>query len=266
MKKAVNRVGSIGVRRSHRWIPHVRRYTMRFVAALIVATMVGTGGAQGAFAPVTPAAFASAVTQEAPSFVVADRDVGIEPSVQLVELLFQCTQPFGQAVGELLYVHGFSIVDARDYRLNGPMALQDAFVEAELNAQGAAAAMLEGVSLYARNARERASGTTAAGTVTGDAAVGELTSTFSSTAFRNVSQESFAETRAYLRGGRAIGVRVVSLGDQGFCVVMRYGIPLDQEGFNPATMNTPVPAPPQPVPPSGGDGFPFPPPGSIGSF
>ncbi len=240
---------------------------MRSVAAVLVAALVlGAGGAQGAFAPVSPQEFASAVSQEAPTFVVADHNVGIEPSGQLLELLFQCMQPFGQAVGDLLYVHGYSIVDARDYRLNGPMALQDAFVEAELNAQAAAASMLEGVSIYARNARERSSRTTAGGTVTGDAAVGELTSTFSSTAFRNVSQDSFTETRAFLRGGRAIGVRIVSLGDQGFCVVMRYGIPLDQEAFDPARLAVPAQTPPVQGPPSGGDGFPFPPPGSIGNF
>lgn len=242
---------------------------MRFVPVLFVAVVVGAGSAQEAFASVAPRDLASALSQEAPSFVVADRDVGIEPSVQLLELLFQCTQPFGQAIDDQLFVHGFSIVDARDYRLNGPMALQDAFLEAELNAQGAAAAFLEGVSIYARNARERESGTRAGGTVDGDAAVGELTSTFSSTAFRNISQDSFAETRAFLRGGRAVGVRVVSLGDQGFCVVMRYGIPLDQEGFDPATMDDPArePKPEQPArSPREGDGFPFLPPGSIGDM
>lgn len=240
---------------------------MRFVAAVLIAALgVGASWAQEAFAPVAPQDFAQAVSQEAPSFVVADPDVGIEPSVQLIELLFQCTQPFGQAIGDLLFVHGFSIVDARDYRLNGPIALQDAFVEAELNAQSAAAAMLEGVSTYARNERQRSSTGTSSGSVDGDAAVGELTSTFSSTAFRNISQTASGETSAFLRGGRATGVRIVSLGDQGFCVVMRYGVPLDQAGFDPATAGDPAQPPPPQGSPRGADGFPFLPPGSIGSF
>jgi hypothetical protein len=237
------------------------------VASVCAAIILGTAAGQGAFVPISPQDFAAAVSQEAPAFVVAESGVGIEPPEQLMQLLFQCMQPFGQAVGDLLYIHGYSVVDARDYRLNGPMALQEAFIEAELNAQAAAAAMLQGVSTYARNARERSTRNSSSGNVSGDVAVGELTSTFSSSAFRTVSQEANSETSAYLRGGRAIGVRIISLGEEGFCVVMRYGIPLDQSGFDPSRTSSPG-ASTEPAGNSsdGAVGFPFPPRGVIGSF
>src|SRR5690606_31249987 len=67
-----------------------------------------------------------------------------------------------------------------------------------------------------------------------DAIVGdEVLKNFQMNTLERMSSYNSSAVRAYLQGGRKTGTKVISLGDDGMCVGVRYEVPLDQENFDP---------------------------------
>ncbi len=191
----------------------------------------------------------------------------IEPA-QMLELIYKCTEPAAQAAGDHLAVRGFSIVDARDYKLRGPKALGTALARAELEAKANAAEALNAVAIAASDTSVLNETTTSSDTIAGEGDTETILSNFSVQSIEVLEQVRTSGVEAFLVGGRVVGTGIISLGEEGLCVVVRYEVPLDQENYDPDSS----------LPPAGeatsasqqesssGDGFEAPPAGSIGDF
>ncbi|WP_221091523.1 hypothetical protein [Deinococcus aquaedulcis] len=220
----------------------------------------GLAAAQGAEAPVTPQQFLKTEGVQA-TYTVQNGDLNPADALQL---MLQCAPPVSAPYdsdldgrNDTLRVYGFAIVSAQVYQARGVTALAPAIQKAQLRANGAAAEFFGGL----RTAVERAldtRNTTASVVDGGDLKLSDL-------AVETVRDSVSTSAQALLRGGRVTGHRIVSLGNQGLCVVARYELPLDQRAGAPGVPQPTAPGPsPAPVPRSGG--FPPPPPGTTGDF
>src|SRR5690606_10614870 len=149
--------------------------------------------------------------------------------VDMLELVFQCLSDGAQVVGDRLVVTGFHMLDPRAYSLQGPRALQTSLQAAELQAQAAAAEFFEGVRIRAKSTFESTNTTQINDAIVGD----EVLKNFQMNTLERMSSYNSSAVRAYLQGGRKTGTKVISLGDDGMCVGVRYEVPLDQENFDP---------------------------------
>lgn len=194
--------------------------------------------------------------------------------IDLLSQIHSCTTSTGAVVqdgrGEIFRVYGFAIVRPMIYQLEGISALTSAVPRAELVAKGKALEFLKG-AMVAASAVDDMSRTTAeaANSVTknglGEAMQSVSTSTVTTLRMINSSQAS-----GLIKGGRVSGTKFVSLGSElGFCVIVRYDIPLNQgsqSNSNAATPVSPAPTPTVPSVPPSNPGAPPIPPGSKGDF
>lgn len=186
--------------------------------------------------------------------------------VSLLELTFQCLGSGVQVVGDNLVTTGFDILDARAYELRGAQALATSLRRAEINAQTHAVEFLEAVAVRSSTAIRDHDSTTAVDAKAND----EVLRYFSMNTVESLATVSTVEVQGMLRGGRKVGTKLISLGDEGMCVGVRYEVPVDQSGFDPVergraeeqTGTAPAPA----APDGTRDGFQAPPPGTIGDW
>lgn len=238
---------------------------MRFlqVLTLYVACAAGSALAQAPApdAPVTPQQFLKTEGMKS-AYTVNQGDLN---PADALSLMLQCAPPIsapydadGDGRNDTLRVYGFAIVPAQIYQARGVTAMAPAIQKAQLRANGSAAEFFGGL----RTAIERGLETrnTTASVVDGqDLRLSDL-------AVETVRDSVSTQAQAVLRGGRITGHRIVSLGNQGLCVVARYELPLDQRAAaQQAAPGTPRPVGGQPQPASSG-GFAPPPPGMTGDF
>lgn len=223
--------------------------------------LAGTAFAQDS-TPVTPQQFvrSEGIKQ---SYTVQQQQI---TPVDALNMLMQCmapaTTPYDSdhdGKNDTLRVYGFGVVPAVLYKAKGVMALTPAVQKADLKAMGAAAEALNGVRV--RTVKGEGSVDSTATTVRNN----ELN--LSNVAVETVYSATSARSEALLRGGRITGHRLVSLGEQGLCVVSRYELPLDQRGAAAAAGASGLSGG---FPEGGGGlplpGFPLPAPGLTGDF
>ncbi|WP_272976375.1 hypothetical protein [Deinococcus geothermalis] len=229
---------------------------------LVLTTLLLTGPAlaQSADAPVTPQQF---VKTEGVGAAYTVQGGELNPADAL-QLMLQCAPPVSAPYdsdhdgrNDTLRVYGFAIVSAQVYQVRGVTSLAPAIQKAQLRANGAAAEFFGGL----RTAVERGldSRNTTASVVDGG------TLKLSDLSVETVRDSVTTSAQALLKNGRITGHRIVSLGNQGLCVVARYELPLDQRpaGQTPARLSTP--GFPTPSAPSSGGFTPLPP-GTTGDF
>ncbi|MGM9319309.1 hypothetical protein [Deinococcus aquaticus] len=227
---------------------------------LMACLYAGCAAAQTSDAPVTPQQFLKTEQVQA-AYTVQAGD--LNPADALT-LMLQCAPPIsapydadGDGRNDTLRVYGFSIVSAQVYQARGVTSLAPAIQKAQLRANGAAAEFFGGL----RTAVDRGidtRNTTASVVDGGDLKLSDL-------AVETVRDSVSTSAQALLRGGRITGHRIVSLGNQGLCVVARYELPLDQRAqATPGSQGTPGLAP-RPTTSTGG-GFTPPAPGTTGDF
>jgi hypothetical protein len=236
----------------------------RFVALLAAFIFVGSALAQSGGA-ITPEQYAKQNKGKGTPFQVEQGQ--LQPA-NMFKLVSQCVDAFAQPAQDELVVHGSSIVDPDDYRINGPTALSDALDIATLEAENNAARYLKGIVLAANTTAVRNSQKTRKGSKKGSALdENKIMSGFSSKAVNTLVKLRSSSTVAVLKGGRVTGRNIIFLGKQGLCVIVKYEIPLDQQNFNPANAASSSSTSQQPGNnDSKGGGFPLPPPGSIRDF
>ncbi|MFC4427301.1 hypothetical protein [Deinococcus navajonensis] len=222
--------------------------------------LAGLAAAQGTEAPVTPQQFLKTEGVQA-TYTVQNGDLN---PADALGLMLQCAPPLSAPYdadhdgrNDTLRVYGFAIVSAQVYQARGVTSLAPAIQKAQLRANGAAAEFFGGL----RTAVERGldtRNTTASVVDGGDLKLSDL-------AVETVRDSVSTSAQALLRGGRITGHRIVSLGNQGLCVVARYELPLDQRAAaTPAAQPTVPGVTPATAPTSGG--FTPPPPGTTGDF
>jgi hypothetical protein len=162
----------------------------------------------------------------------------IEPA-QMLELIYKCTQPAAQAAGDHLAIRGFSLVDARDYQLRGPKALGTALAKAELDAKANAAEALSAVAITASDLSTTTETTASSDSQATNGEAESVLSSFSVESIEVLKQVRSSEVDTVLIGGRVTGTGIISLGEEGMCVVVRYEVPLDQENYDPGSQLMP---------------------------
>lgn len=230
------------------------------IAVLGAGLLSGATLAQDTGAPTTPAQFLKAEGVKA-AYTVQDGD--LNPADALT-LMLQCAPPIsapydsdGDGRNDTLRVFGFAIVPAPVYKARGVTAMAPAIQKAQLRANGAAAEFFGGLQTAVQRGLD--SRNTTASVVDGtDLKLSDL-------AVETVQDSVRTNAQATLRGGRITGHRIVSLGNQGLCVVARYELPLDQRIPGPARTAAPGTRLPESSAPSSG-GFPLPTPGTTGDF
>lgn len=252
-------LGSIESVRYSRQYPEtcVRRHIIkRFIVTLTVAALAALATAQDE--PITPEQFAQENPE--PAFQLHDGDLN---PVGMLELAYQCLGTGAQAVGDNLVVTGFDMVDARAYQLRGARSLQTALRRAEVNAQAQAAQFFEAVRVRASTVVSDTELETSQDAMQGD----EVLSQFSMQTVNELSVMNETSVEAYLRGGRKTGTKVISLGEEGMCVGVRYELPLDQDNFDPVERAQEEALPTvQPEPDTEEEGRQAPPAGEIGDW
>ncbi|WP_040381374.1 hypothetical protein [Deinococcus aquatilis] len=227
---------------------------------LLALLCAGCAAAQTSDAPVTPQQFLKTEQVQA-AYTVQGGDLN---PADALKLMLQCAPPIstaydadGDGRNDTLRVYGFSIVSAQVYQARGVTSLAPAIQKAQLRANGAAAEFFGGL----RTAVDRgldSRNTTASVVDGGDLKLSDL-------AVETVRDSVSTSAQALLRGGRITGHRIVSLGNQGLCVVARYELPLDQRAeAAPSSQSAPGVAP-RPTTSTGG-GFTPPAPGTSGDF
>lgn len=175
-----------------------------------------------------------------------------------------------EAAEDYLVVRGFNIVDARDYSLRGPRALSTALARAELDAKAGAAEALNAVAIAASTMSATTDTTTTAGATSSNEGEEEVLQSFSNQTIDNLTQVTTSSVAAVLRGGRTTGTGIISLGEDGMCVVVRYEVPLDQANYDPAQELEPqdvaTDAAAEPEEEGNEQGFEAPPAGNIGDY
>ena len=216
--------------------------------------------AQSSDTPVTPQQFLKTEQVQA-AYTVQAGDLN---PADALKLMLQCAPPISTAYdadqdgrNDTLRVYGFSIVSAQVYQARGVTSMAPAIQKAQLRANGAAAEFFGGLrTVVARSLDTR--NTTASVVDGNDLKLSDL-------AVETVRDSVSTSAQALLLGGRVTGHRIVSLGNQGLCVVARYELPLDQRaGTTPRSQNAPG-TPLRPATSTGG-GFAPPPPGTTGDF
>lgn len=229
----------------------------RLLPALL---LTAVASAQDTGAPVSPQQFLKTEGVQT-TYTVQNGDLN---PADALNLMLQCAPPISAPYdsdrdgrNDTLRVYGFAIVSAQVYQVRGVTAMAPAIQKAQLRANGAAAEFFGGL----RTAVERSldsRNTTASAVDSGDLKLSDL-------AVETVRDTVSTNAQALLRGGRITGHRIVSLGNQGLCVVARYELPLDQRA--PTSAGSELPAgPPAPARPAGSGGFAPPPPGTTGDF
>ncbi len=189
-------------------------------------------------------------------------------ATSMLELAYQCLGSGAQVEGDLLVTTGFHMLDARAYQLRGPQALATSLRRAEINAQTHAVEFFEAVRVRSRTIMADTDTTVARDTIAND----DIMSHFKMTTVETLSTVTSVQVEGYLRGGRKAGTKLISLGDQGMCVGVRYELPLDQAGFDPVERarnesgTGTAPAPADTADDEGNKGFEAPPPGTIGDW
>ncbi|GGM57919.1 hypothetical protein GCM10008956_36920 [Deinococcus arenae] len=229
---------------------------------LLLSTLLIAAGAsaQDAAAPVSPQQFLKTEGVQT-TYTVQNGDLN---PADALNLMLQCAPPISAPYdsdrdgrNDTLRVYGFAIVSAQVYQVRGVTAMAPAIQKAQLRANGAAAEFFGGL----RTAVERgldSRNTTASVVDGGDLKLSDL-------AVETVRDTVSTNAQALLRGGRITGHRIVSLGNQGLCVVARYELPLDQRAAASAGSEPPA-GQPGLARPVGSGGFTPPPPGTTGDF
>lgn len=216
-------------------------------------------------------------TSEGGLVFAPDSSNEVAPVDSLLDMIYECNRTAGSLIWkdgkEQFRVYGFRFVGPEEYALTGNRAFSSAARSAETRAMGSATEYLYGVATWVSRYDEQMDSTATAATSTGapnDANRERISSVSLNTkeVFRNVVRTRSA---GFLKGGMATGTRFTSLGDQnGYCVVVRYDIPLDQTGPPPGRQGTggqqsgSIRA--EPAPPTGPTGYPQLPPGTAGDF
>lgn len=198
---------------------------------------------------------------------------GAVAPANLLQLIYECARPVGSIVnegkGEMFRVFGFELIDSEVYRLQGTRALTSAVRRAEVRAQGSAVGFFNGVSVYVKSVLGDANDTSTQSASTGAAGSEDrqrLSSVSVSTrqTFLEMTESS---SQGYIRNGRVSGTKFISLGgNNGFCVMVRYDIPL---AANQPSGQSATPPSQSGVQPNGQNNTPgFPPiaPGKTGDF
>lgn len=207
------------------------RHLTRFLI-LLAALTAGAAVAQQEQEVVTPEEFLA--DEISPDALTVNEDDTLGLANLTVDDLVQCLGYVGDLQGENLIVYGFGMLDRREYQLDGQQAVVRTLSRARLNAQTQAARFFAGVRQTSVTLNVDASTQTQTGTVS-ESEVGEVVQRSLSSETRNqlVSVEADATT-AYLQGGRIVGTKLISLDNGDMCVGVRYELPLDQDGFDPA--------------------------------
>lgn len=209
-----------------------------------------------------------------------DANNNIAPVDSLLDMIWECNRSASSILmvngQEHFRVYGFRFVDSEEYALTGTRAFSSATRSAETRAMGAATEYLFGVAAWTGRFDEQASSTSTSASSTGEPNSAERErissmSTSSRDVFRNVVA---TQSTGFLKGGRVTGTRFTSLGENyGYCVVVRYDIPLDQtqpapgmQGSQDNNSGGGIVVQPTTPPREGPSGYPPLPPGSAGDF
>lgn len=172
--------------------------------------------------------------------------VSLETS--LLDMVYECNRAAGTVLAvngvDHFRIFGFDFVSAEAYALQGPRAFNTATQRAQTRAMGSATEFLFGVASWTtRVLADNESSTEAASSVGApNASDRERLSSLSITTTSTFRQVFETQSSGFLRGGAASGTKFVSLGDNyGYCVIVRYDVPLDQSS-NPGEPNSPVSA------------------------
>jgi hypothetical protein len=194
----------------------------------------------------------------------------------LLDMIFECHRAAGSILQidgvDHFRIFGFDFVSDEAYALQGPRAFSPATQRAQTRAMGSATEFLFGVAATTTRLLSDGSSEALATSSVGapNAADRERISSLSVSTQTTMQQIYETRSSGFLRGGRPSGAKFVSLGENhGYCVIVRYDIPLDQSA-NPGESPARAPAPPADVPPAGSQdgtgGYDQLPPGSAGDF
>ena len=194
--------------------------------------------------------------------------------VDLLQLVYECARSVGAVVqegrSEMFRVYGFSFVPGDLYQLQGLRSLTAAVPKAELKAKGKALEFLQGAAVAVTESLESTETVARGGASTTNRSGTEAVQSVSSSTVDVFRTMNSSQAAGMLRGGRVSGTKFVSLGSQtGFCVIVRYDIPLNQgsqTGTGSGTANSAPPASAAPATPPSNPGAPPIPPGSKGDF
>jgi len=163
---------------------------------------------------------------------------GAVAPADFLQMIHQCTR----AVGDILQINGvpyfrvyeFDLINPTVYRLQGTLAISNAIRRAEAKARGSAVKMMVGVATTVKEivADVNKQTATASATSTGkEEAIVSGVTTENLSVFASITENSAS---GFLKGGRVTGTRIISLGEAGLCVMVRFDVPLKQtEGGNP---------------------------------
>jgi len=165
----------------------------------------------------------------------------VAPS-DFLQLIWQCTR----AVGDVVEINGvpyfrvyeFDLINPTVYRLQGIQAVSNAIRRAEAKARGSAVKMMVGVATTFREivADTNKQSTAGTATTTGkEEAIAASVSTETVNLLASITENSAS---GFLKGGRVSGTRLVSLGDAGMCVMVRFDVPLRKQGQGTSTPGT----------------------------
>lgn len=172
----------------------------------------------------------------------ADLTVATDPQTKqprptdLLQLIYECSRATGAIIdegrGEFFRIYGFQFIDGELYQLQGLRALTSAVPRAELKAKGGALEMLKGLQIVMEQMMLTQESTSSSASSSGSPNGNDrqrINSVSASTqeVFKNLTQ---ARAEGYLKGGRVSGTKFVSLGNNnGYCVIVRYDIPLSNQ-------------------------------------
>ena len=172
---------------------------------------------------------------------VVQQGNSVAPS-DFLQLIWQCTR----AVGDVVEINGvpyfrvyeFDLINPTVYRLQGIQAVSNAIRRAEAKARGSAVKMMVGVATTFREivADTNKQSTAGTATTTGkEEAIAASVSTETVNLLASITENSAS---GFLKGGRVSGTRLVSLGDAGMCVMVRFDVPLRKQGQGTSTPGT----------------------------
>lgn len=164
----------------------------------------------------------------------ADRDQALLAG-SLLDMIYECNRVAGSVMSiggvDHFRLYGFDFISDESYSLQGPRAFSPATQRAQTRAMGSATEFLFGVAATTTRLLEDSSGEALAGASVGAPRSEDREQITSLSVATQTTMRQIYETRSsgFLRGGTASGTKFVSLGDNfGYCVIVRYDIPLDQ--------------------------------------
>lgn len=181
------------------------------------------------------------------------------PAANLLDMIYECNRAAGSIMdvdgdgAEDFRIYGFDYVDSEVYALEGPRTFSTSTQVAQTRAMGSATEFLFGVASSATRALQdsRAESNAASSTGAPGSDERERISALSVTTQEAFQQIYATSATGVLKGGRSSGTKFVSLGEGvGYCVIVRYDIPLDQtapapgeaaaQGNEPAAADSPA--------------------------